>query len=1426
VISGSLGQDFTVSGTHTYSEEGSATSIKATITDEATGSTTTITTPVTVDDAPLTPVGGTTNSGTEGANIPGITLATFQDTDPGEVAGETAGDYSATIDWGDGSALDTSAVVVKDTTPGQYHVTGSHTYGEEGTWVPTVIFTDVAGGNTATVSSGTDIVVSDALLTAHNVALTGAEDTALAAGTAVATFTDADPGGIMTDAVHETPGDYSGTIDWGDGNTGAPVTITGPDTNGLYTVTNTNPHTYTEGRNAYTVTVAVLDTAGGATATALSTANIADYAISANPVSGNIGTIEGQSFTGAVATLIDSDPNANAEGPSHYLATIDWGDATTPTSGVITGGGSTYTVSGTHTYVEEALNPLPISVTITDIGGAVVTPTPVVSHTQVSDAPLSGTVLPVNAVEGAIFNGPVAMINDSNPGAVASDFTAQITWGDGHSASGVVTGATGGPFTVTGSNIYGEESATASPPIGEVVVQVTDIGGASTATHILPSVADAAIVVSALSNTAATEGLAATNVPIATFTDADPNAGEALADIHTSINWGDSTSSPGTITGPVSGVYTIVGSHTYAEENAGRSAVATVTDDGGSTGSAGRTIVVNDGTLSGTIANLGAVTEGTALSGVTVATFTDQNPGTDATDFTATITWEGSTTSAGTVTNTAPGQYTVTGSHTYAEEGPKALSVLITDHNQTTNPSASLTVLDAALSSTAKTISGTEGQAFSAGQVATFTDADPAGTTGDYTVTINWNDGSALDTTSGAVTGPVSGVFSVTGTHTFAEEGALHPVVTITDAGGQPTAATDTANVADAALALVGVSTHIPAVEGTSLTANQGPAPIVATFTDADPNGTASDYTVSIDWGDGTALDTTTGLIAHCLSGDGCTGGTSAFKVVGTHTYAEEGAGKVVTVTVTDHGSPVSVNSTRADVSDATLYNAIPSNSAAGEAAPNTFSGVLGTWQDHNLGAAANDFTFHVDNWGDSSSGSAGTVGTITGGFSGTGSHQYASPGIYNVAWTAHDAVSTATGTTTVNIAFPPGPYIPLQPFRIFDTRPGSGVAGAGQRMGSNENRTLHVTGLGGVPTSGVQAVVLNVTGVGASSITFLTVYPTGLLSQPTASNLNLPAGGTRPNLVEVPVGVGGQVTIYNSAGAVDVLVDVEGYVSQAQNGTHGLFNTLPPARIFDTRTGQPQTYQGAGNRMTPNSKRDVQITGLGGVPASHVGAVVLNVTVTNASADSFGGYETIFPTGSGSPPGTPPTASNLNFGPGATVANRVIVPVDPATGKVTIYNYSGINDTIVDVSGWFTDGTDSTATGALYKAISPIRLCDTRDGTAPGCPAGRLNAGDSRTLQVSGSVGVPAIGATESPVAVVLNVTATGTSAWGFFTVYPSNLSTPPNSSDVNWTGPSQTVPNLVVAKLSPDGKITAYNPLGVADLIVDVFGWYTPAT
>jgi len=127
--------------------------------------------------------------------------------------------------------------------------------------------------------------------------------------------------------------------------------------------------------------------------------------------------------------------------------------------------------------------------------------------------------------------------------------------------------------------------------------------------------------------------------------------------------------------------------------------------------------------------------------------------------------------------------------------------------------------------------------------------------------------------------------------------------------------------------------------------------------------------------------------------------------------------------------------------------------------------------------------------------------------------------------------------------------YTSLQPARLLDTRAGSptidnAFAGGGA-LGQGGVVNLTVVGRGNVPTTGVGAVVLNVTATSPTASGFVTVYPTGT-QRPNASNLNFVTAQTTPNLVITKVGANGQVALFNSAGNTHLIADVVGWFPSA----------------------------------------------------------------------------------------------------------------------------------------------------------------------------------------------------------------------------------------------------------------------------------------
>ncbi|MFJ9575222.1 protease pro-enzyme activation domain-containing protein [Streptomyces sp. NPDC101191] len=424
-----------------------------------------------------------------------------------------------------------------------------------------------------------------------------------------------------------------------------------------------------------------------------------------------------------------------------------------------------------------------------------------------------------------------------------------------------------------------------------------------------------------------------------------------------------------------------------------------------------------------------------------------------------------------------------------------------------------------------------------------------------------------------------------------------------------------------------------------------------------------------------------------------------------------------------------------------------------------------------------------------------------------TGDNNLTASGNYSGLYKAGAGYDLATGLGSPNgreivtglcKAVAPSPaatFNALPPARILDTRYGIGRAGTSPVAG-NATVKLKVTGVGGVPETGVTSVVMNVTAASPTAAGFLIAYPTGT-TRPNSSNMNWLKGQIVPNLVTVPVGKDGSVDLFNAgSGTTHFIADISGYYSTEAGG--GTYVPKGPARILDTRygVGRAGTSPVAGKGTV-----SLTVAGAGGVPATGATAVVLNVTAT---APQSGGHLIAYPSG------TPqPTASNINWQTGQTRPNMVVLPIG-ADGKVNLYNAgTGTVHFIADVFGYFTAGGE----GSSFHSAGPARLLDTRyalgtSSTAPlkGGTNLVLNLNDGHTLAKAK--------------AVVLNVTATAPTSGGFLTVWPDGT-TLPNASNLNWTA-GQTTANLVTVPVV-NGKIDFRANSGTVHVIADLFGYYS---
>lgn len=384
------------------------------------------------------------------------------------------------------------------------------------------------------------------------------------------------------------------------------------------------------------------------------------------------------------------------------------------------------------------------------------------------------------------------------------------------------------------------------------------------------------------------------------------------------------------------------------------------------------------------------------------------------------------------------------------------------------------------------------------------------------------------------------------------------------------------------------------------------------------------------------------------------------------------------------------------------------------------------------------------------------------------------------------------------------GTFVAVEPVRVVDTRTGTGVP----RGPVEPSRTIRFdpAAAGQVPRTGVSAVLLNVTGTGATTATHLRVWPAGQ-RRPATSSLNLVPHRMRANQVVVPVGEDGRVELSTSAGRTHVVVDVQGFYSAADGPLGGGYHPVGPVRVLDTRRelGRRPVWP-LRPRWVRTGRSGVDRRELSGVDPATAAAVEVIITVTRPTR---AGHVTAW-----SGVGPAPHVSHLNYAAGETIANHAVVPVSRNLDGEPVFAMTfsaGKTHVVVDVVGWYdADALDTRggfrAPGLRFRPTPPVRLLDTR---APG-GGGRVEPGSQ--VVVPGAA-LPPAGAH------VVNVTATGSAAGGHLVAW-SGEGTLPRASTVNFG--RDDAASLTTATAGSDGRLAVTAATSGVHVVLDHLGFF----
>lgn len=390
----------------------------------------------------------------------------------------------------------------------------------------------------------------------------------------------------------------------------------------------------------------------------------------------------------------------------------------------------------------------------------------------------------------------------------------------------------------------------------------------------------------------------------------------------------------------------------------------------------------------------------------------------------------------------------------------------------------------------------------------------------------------------------------------------------------------------------------------------------------------------------------------------------------------------------------------------------------------------------------------------------------------------------------------------------PDGLYHSAQPKRLLDTRSKGGSVGVNGTV-TVPRSTLTAAG---VPSSGVQSVVVNLTVTGTTGPGYIVAYGAGSAA-PNTSTVNFPKGWTGAGTATVAItGSGLTVKVGGGKGTrTQIIVDIQGwYSSAAYTGaaSGSGFARTSPFRFYDSRAKGEGPLKG-GNPTDGYYYQTLELSGWSepGWEGTTPTAILVNLTATGSTGPgNLAGWD-------GSEADWPST-STVNFGKGENAANTAVIPMTSEGDDTYSFGIANLGryqtNFIVDVLGYYYTGDLDSGT---YKhvAVAPKRVMN----FAP------VGAGKTVTSMVPSSMwDIDRTGAFEGTLTAVTPSKTSYLTAWDAASPRPgvSTLNVAVNQTRSNGT---------LVNWFHGNPGVSVYNNAGTSKAIVDItgrFDWTGP--